>query len=55
MIKVNVGANGAFDFKTHNALNKKIWDGNSLKKEVHEKLLEIAKRFINIKIFNLFK
>jgi len=46
-IKVNVGTNGAFDFKTHNTLNKKIWDGNSLKKEVHEKLLEIAKRFIN--------
>ena len=46
MIKLSVNSKDAFDFNAHEKLNTDIWDGNVLKNEVRERLLEIAEEFV---------
>tara|TARA_B100001123_G_scaffold297659_3_gene331999 strand:- start:5938 stop:6792 length:855 start_codon:yes stop_codon:yes gene_type:complete len=46
MIKLSVNSKDAFDFNAREKLNTDIWDGNVLKNEVRERLLEIAEEFV---------
>tara|TARA_R100000008_G_scaffold84850_1_gene73287 strand:- start:724 stop:1578 length:855 start_codon:yes stop_codon:yes gene_type:complete len=47
MIKISVNTKDAFDFNAREELSSDIWDGNVLKDEIREKLLEIAEEFVN--------
>ena len=47
MIKISVNTEDAFDFNAHEKLNADIWNGNVLKDEIRERLLEIAEEFVN--------
>ena len=46
MIKISVSSKDAFDFNAREKLNTDVWEGNVLKDEVREKLLEIAEEFV---------
>jgi len=46
MIKISVNSKAAFDFDARETLNADVWDGDVLKDEIREKLLEIAEEFV---------